>query len=135
MSQVFDGKVKKMPRARLLLGCMLCVESICPLSGVPCPPFIDQGGAWITDGRNRKKPKVEKVLRRSWVFLSPYACLDDMADRVRDGMFVDPHSVVPWPLSASGCVPSYTSGWCGMPESRAVTLWGVDGEVTICLSL
>ena len=52
--QVSDGKVERMPRARLLPGYMLCVESIHPLSGVPCPPFIDQGGAGITYGRKRK---------------------------------------------------------------------------------
>ena len=55
MSQVSDGKIERTPKARLLLGCVLCVESIRHFNGVPCPPFIDQGGAGITDGRKRKK--------------------------------------------------------------------------------
>ena len=78
---------------------------------------------------------VEKVLRGSRVFLFPCAYLTNMADHVRDGMFADPYRAVPWPPSATGCVPSYTSGWCGVSESQAVTLRGVDGEVTIRLSL
>ena len=36
-SQVYDGKVERMPRAWLLLGCMLSVELILP--------FIDQRGS------------------------------------------------------------------------------------------
>ena len=47
-SQVSDGKVERIPRAWLLLSCVLCVKNnrskVGPLSGVPCPPFIDQGG-------------------------------------------------------------------------------------------
>ena len=53
-----------------------------------------------------------------------------MADHVRDSVFTDPYRVVPWPLSASGCVPSYVGGWCGMSEDQAATLQGVDGEVS-----
>ena len=86
-------------------------------------------------GETGEKPKVEKVLRESRVFLFLCACPANMADHVRDGVFADPYRAVPWPLSASGCVPSYTDGWCGVPESRAVTLRGVDGEVTIRPSL
>ena len=70
-SQVSDRRVERMPRARLLLGCVLCVESIRPLSGASCPLFYRPRGAGVTDGRKRKKPKVEKVLRRCWVFLFP----------------------------------------------------------------
>ena len=55
----------------------------------------------------RAKPKVEKVLRESRVFLFPCDCPANMADRVRDGVFADPYRAMPWPLSASGCVPSY----------------------------
>ena len=106
-----------------------------PPVGCPALSFIDQGGAEVTDGRKRKKSKVEKVLRRSRVFLSPYACPADMADCVRDGVFADPYRAMPWPHPASGYVPSYTGGWCGVLESRDVTLRGVDGEVTIRSSL
>ena len=49
MSQVSDGKVKRMPIARLLLSCVLCdvlsVELIHPLSWVPCPPFYRPRGS------------------------------------------------------------------------------------------
>ena len=71
----------------------------------------------------------------SRVFLSPCACPANMADRVRDGVFADPHRAVPWPHSASECVPSYIDGRCDVSKSRAVTLRGVDGEVTIRPSL
>ena len=100
--------------------------------GCPALPFIDQGGSrgyrWE---KEEKKLKVEKVLRGSRVFLFPCACPANMADHVRDYVFVDPYRAMPWPLSASGCVPSYTDGRCGVLESRAVTLRGVDKEVTI----
>ena len=47
-SQVSDEKVERMLRARLLLGCVLCdvlcVKSICPLSGVSCPTFYRPRG-------------------------------------------------------------------------------------------
>ena len=134
-SQVSDGKVKMMPRARLLLGCVLCVESIHPSSGVPCPPFIAQGEQGLQMGEKGKNQRVEKVLRRSRVFLSPCAYLVVMADRVRDGLFADPYRAMPWPHSASGYVPSCTDEWCGVLGSRAVTLRGVDGGVTIRPSL
>ena len=71
----------------------------------------------------------------SRVFLSSCACPADMADRVRDDMFTDPYRAVPWPHSTSGYVPSYTGIWCGVLGSLAVTLQGVDGEVTIRPSL
>ena len=59
------------------LGCCLvlcCVsktigQKSVPLVGCPALPFIDQGGAGVIDGRKRKKPKVEKVLRGSRVSL------------------------------------------------------------------
>ena len=86
-------------------------------------------------GERGKNYRVGNVLRRSQVFLSPCACPVDMADHVKDGMFIDPYRAVPWPHSASGYVPSYTGGWCGVLGSRAVTLRGVDGEVTIRQSL
>ena len=90
------------------LGCCLAVccvskttdQKSVPLVGCPALPFIDQGRARVTDGRKRKKPKVEKVLRGSRVFLFPCACPANMADRVRDSMFADPYRAVPWPLSA-----------------------------------
>ena len=103
--------------------------------GSPALPFIDQGGARVTNGRKRKKPKVEKVLRESRVFLFPCACPANMVDRVRDGVFADPDRVVPWPLSASECIPSYVGEWRGVSESQAATLRGVDGEVTLRPSL
>jgi len=63
--------------------------------GCPALPFIDEGGAGLTEGRKRKKPEVEKVLRRSWVFLFPCACPSNMADRVRDDVLADPFRAVP----------------------------------------
>ena len=83
----------------------------------------------------RAKPKVEKVLRESRVFLFPCDCPANMADHVRDGVFADPYRAVPWPLSASGCVPSNANRWCGVSEGQAATLRGVDREVTIRPSL
>ena len=57
-SQVSDGKVERALRAWLLLSCVLCgvwcVESIPLLVGCPTLPFIDKGGAGITDGRKKK---------------------------------------------------------------------------------
>ena len=61
MSQVSDGKVETIPRARLLLSYVLCdvlcIELIRPLSGVSCPPFYRPRGAGITDGRKRKNQR------------------------------------------------------------------------------
>ena len=130
-------------KGRQELGCCLTVccvsktidQKSVPLVGCPALPFIDQGGARVIYGRKRKKPKVEKVLQGSRVFLFPCVCLANMADHVRDGVFADPYRAVPWPLSASGCVPSYASGWCGVLEGQAATLRGVDGEVTLRPSL
>ena len=120
-----------MPRARLLLGCVLCVESIRPPSGVPCPPFYRPRGS-----RGHRWEKEEKKVEKGESgFPFPCACPTNMADRVRDGVFVDPYRVVPWLLSASGCVPSYVGGWCGVSEGQDVTLQGVDGEVTMRPSL
>ena len=110
--------------------CVMCVESIHPHSGVPYPPFYRPRGRRGYRWEKEEKPKVEKVLRGSQVFFFPCAYPTNMADRVRDGVFADPYRAVPWPLSTSGCLPSYTSGWCGVLESRAMTLQGVDGEVT-----
>ena len=135
MSLVSDGKVERTPRARLLLGCVLSVESIHPLTGVPYPPFYRPRGSRDYRWEKEEKTEVEKVLRRSWVFLSPWACPADMADHVRDSTFADPYRAVPWPRSASGYVPSHISGWCILLGCRAVTLWGVDSEVTIRPSL
>ena len=117
-----------------LVVCCVWNRSV-PLVGCSVLPFIDKGEQGLQMGERRKTQRVEKVLRRSRVFLSSHACPADMADRVRDGVFVDPYMVVPWPHSTSGYVPSYTGGRCGVLGSRAVTLQGVDGEVTIRLSL
>ena len=64
-SQVSEGMVERMLRACSLLGRMcdvLCVElvhpKLVPSMGGPTLPFIDQGGAGVTDGRKRKIPKV-----------------------------------------------------------------------------
>ena len=86
-------------------------------------------------GEKGKKIDVEKVLRRCRVFLFSRACPVDMADGARDSTFVDPDRVVLWLRSASDHVPSYSDGRCGVPGCRAVTLRGVDGEVTIHLLL
>ena len=58
-----------MPRARWLLGCVLCdalcVESIRPLSGVPCPPFYrprgEQGLQMGERGKTRGREGPSKV--------------------------------------------------------------------------
>ena len=110
-------------------------EKSVPLVGCPALPFIDQGGSRGYRWEKEEKPKVEKVLRGSRVFLFPFACLANMSDHVRDGVFVDPYRAVPWPHPASGYVPSYTGGRCGVTGSRVVTLRGVDREVTIRPSL
>ena len=61
MSQVSDGKVERTLRAWLLLSYVLCdawcVLLICPLSGDPSFPFIDQGEVGITDGRKKKNQR------------------------------------------------------------------------------
>ena len=56
-------------KGRQELGCCLVVcyvelirQKSVSLVGCPALPFIDQGGAGVTDGRQRKNPKVEKVL-------------------------------------------------------------------------
>ena len=86
-------------------------------------------------GERGKKPEGREGPSNEPGLPFPCACLVNMADRVRDDVFVDSHRVVPWPHSASGCVPSFTGRWCGVPESRAMTLRGVDGEVTMRPSL
>ena len=62
-SQVSDGKVERMPRARLPLSCVLCVESIRPLSGLSRPPFYRPRGS-----RDYRREKEEKTrgYRRSF---------------------------------------------------------------------
>ena len=72
-SQVSDGKVERVLRARLLLSCVLCgawcVELIPPLSGVPYPPFYRSRGSRDYRWEKEVKPEAEKVLRRCRVFL------------------------------------------------------------------
>ena len=129
----------KRSKGRQELGCCLAMSCLSkrsvPLVGCPALPFIDQGGSRGYRWEKEEKPKVEKVLRGSRVFLFLCTYPANMADPVRDGMFANPYRAMPWPPSASGCVPSYTGGWCGVPESPVVTLRGVDGEVTIRPSL
>ena len=64
-SQVSDGKVKWMPRAWLLLSCVLCdalcVEFFCPLSGVPCLPFYRLRGSRDYRWEKEEKPEAKKV--------------------------------------------------------------------------
>ena len=66
-SQVSDGKDERALRAWLLLGYMLCdawcVELIPLLVGCPALPFIDQGGAGITDGRKRKNQRQRRSFK------------------------------------------------------------------------
>ena len=102
--------------------CCVVRQKLVPLVGSPALPFIDQGGSRGYRWEKVEKTKVKKVLRGSRVFLFPYVCPANMVDCVRDGMFADPYRAMPWPPSASGCVPSYTGGWCGVPEIQAVTL-------------
>ena len=78
---------------------------------------------------------VEKVLRGNWVSLFPNAYPANMADCARNGVFIDPYRAMPWPLAASGRVPSHTGRRCGVPESRVVTPRRVGGEMTIRRSL
>ena len=85
-----------------------------PLVGCPALPFIDLGGSRGYIREKEKKTKGREGPSKESVFLSSYACPADMADRVRNGMFTDPHMVVPSPHSASGYVPSYIGGWCGV---------------------
>ena len=70
-SQVSDGRVERMPRAWLLLGYVLCdvlcVKSVRPFSGVPCPPFYGP-----RESREKEeKIEVDKVLQRCQIFLFP----------------------------------------------------------------
>ena len=44
-TQVSNGKVERMPRARLLLGYVSCVEFIRPSSGASYPPFYRPRGS------------------------------------------------------------------------------------------
>ena len=63
MSQVSDGKVKRVLRACMLLSCVVCgVESICLLSGVPCAPFYRPRGSKDYRWEKEEKLEVEKVL-------------------------------------------------------------------------
>ena len=72
-SQVSDGKVERVPRAWMLLSCVLCdawcVLSIYPFSGVPCLPFYRSRGSRDYRREKEKKLESEKVLRRRRVFL------------------------------------------------------------------
>ena len=118
------------------LGCCLTVpcvlEMIGPFSGVPCPPFYrPRGEQGLQTGERGKNQRQRRSFEGAGSSFSPVPTLLIMADHVRDGMFTDPYGAIPWFLSASGCVTSYGGGWCGVLESRAVTLRGVDGEVTI----
>ena len=65
-SQVSDGKVERVLRARLLLSSVLC-DALCvglirPLSGVPCPPFYRPRGSKGYRWEKEEKPEAEKVL-------------------------------------------------------------------------
>jgi len=65
-SQVSDGKVERVLRARLLFSCVLCgawcVGLIHPLSGVSCPPFYRPRGSRDYKWEKEGKSEVEKVL-------------------------------------------------------------------------
>ena len=66
-SQVSNGKVERALRAWLLLSCVLCgvwcVELICPLSGVPYPPFYRSRGAGLTNGRKGKNQRQRRSFK------------------------------------------------------------------------
>ena len=83
-SQVSDGKVKKMPRARLLVGCVLCVESIHPFSGVPYPPFYRPRGSSDYRGEKEEKLEAEKVFQMCRDFLFLHAGPTNMLGGNRD---------------------------------------------------
>ena len=97
-----------------------------PLVGCPALPFIDQGGSRVYKWEKEEKTKGREGPSREPGLPFPLCLPCPLAD---------PYRAMPWPSSASGCVPSYTGGRCGVPESRAVTLRRVDGEVTIRPSL
>ena len=86
-----------MCQTELSMSLSVCVfrQKSVPLVGSPALPFIDQGESRGYKWRKRKKPKVEKVLRGSRVFLFPCACPANMVDHVGDGMFANPYRVVP----------------------------------------
>ena len=58
-----------------------------------------------------------------------------MADRVRDGMFAAPDRATPWPCFSEWLRHILPDRWCGVLGRRAMTLRGVDGEVTIRMLL
>ena len=137
-SQVSDGMVERTLRARSPLGCMrdvLCVELI-PLCGVSCPPFYrPRGSRGFTDGRKRKKPKVEVALRRCRAFPFPWACTSVMPDHARDGTSADPDRAMPWPCFSEGLHPILPDRQCGVSGCQAMTLRAVDELMTIHLLL
>ena len=125
-----------MPRAWSLLGCVrdvLCVglirrKSVPFVRGLAFP-FRDQG-----ESRGYRKEEntkgIEGPSREPGLPFSLCQPCFDMADHVRGGVFADPCRPYPGPILASGCVPSYAGGWCGVPESQAMTPRGVIGEMT-----
>ena len=66
MSQVSDGKVERVLRARLLLSYVLCgawcVELIPPFSGVPCLPFYRSRETRRYRWEKEEKTEAKKVL-------------------------------------------------------------------------
>ena len=81
-------------KGRQELDCCLTVSCVSkrsiPLVGCPALPFIDQGGVGVTDGRKRKKPNVEKVLRGCRVFLPPKPALLTWQTTPGIACFTDP---------------------------------------------
>ena len=83
-SQVSNGKVERMLRAQLLLGWVLCVKTIGPLSGVPCFPFYRPKESRDYRWEKRGKREANEVLQERRVFLFLCAGPADMAGSARD---------------------------------------------------
>ena len=70
-SQVSDGKVEWVLRARLLLSCVLCA-----LSGVPCPPFYrprrSRDYIWEKEKKTRGREGPSKVPGLPFPLSLPY---------------------------------------------------------------
>ena len=103
---------------------------------MPYPPFYRPRGnrdyRWEKEEKTRDR---EGPLKVPGLPLSLEPTLLNMADGARNSTFVDPDRAMLWFRSASGRVPSYFGGLCGVPGCRAMTLRGADGEVTIRPSL
>jgi len=101
-SQVPGGVVERTTRALLLLGrvvhALTCRESI-PLSGSPALPFIGRRGEQgLQMGERGKYQRYRRSFEGAGSSFFPVPAQLNMADRVRGGMFADPHRPCPGPF-------------------------------------